>query len=97
MPKAVPLPPPLLAAVSLRRFAGVSLEGVEGLGLFPPPSRGVSAGFCGCFGEPAALAFTSAGAAATLGQLTIFRMAVSSSLKISAPSRDGRFLIVPIA
>ena len=90
MPKAVPLPPPLLAAVSLRRFAGVSLEGVEGLGLFPPPSRGVSAGFCGCFDEPAASAFTSARAAASPGQLTILRMASSCALKISAPSRNGR-------
>ena len=97
----LPLPPPapLPRPVCMDCFRGVGLEGVEVLFLFlsPPTSRGVSAGFCGCFGEPAASAFTSAGAAASPRQLTILRIAVSSSLKISAPSRDGRFLIVPIA
>ena len=71
-------PPPRWAS-----FVGVCVEGVEGLGLFPLTSRGVSAGFCGCFGEPAASAFTSAGAAASPGQLTILRIAVSSSLNTS--------------
>ena len=82
--------PPLPRPSGLLRFAGVGLEGVEVLCLFPPTSRGVSAGFCGCFGEPAASAFTSAGAAASPGQLTILRMASSCSLRISAPSRNGR-------
>ena len=71
-------PPPRWAS-----FVGVCVEGVEGLGLFPLTSRGVSAGFCGCFGELAASAFTSAGAAASPGQLTILRIAVSSSLNTS--------------
>ena len=75
--------PPLPRPSRLGRFAGVCVEGVEGLGLFPLNWRGVSAGFCGCFGEPAASAFTSAGAAASPGQLTILRIAVSSSLNTS--------------
>ena len=79
-------PPPRWAS-----FVGVCVEGVEGLGLFPLTSRGVSAGFCGCFDEPAASAFTSARAAASPGQLTILRMASSCSLKISAPSRNRFF------
>ena len=92
----LPLPPlaPLPRPICMDGFRGVGLEGVEVLFLFlfPPASRGVSAGFCGCFGEPAASALTSAGAAASPGQLTILRIAVSSSLKISAPSLNGGFL-----
>ena len=75
--------PPLPRPSCLGFFAGVGVEGVEVLRLFPPTSRGVSAGFCGCFGELAASAFTSAGAAASPGQLTILRIAVSSSLNTS--------------
>ena len=73
------LPPPLRWA----SFVGVCVESVEGLCLFPLNWRGVSAGFCGCFDEPAASAFTSARAATSPRHLTILRIAVSSSLNTS--------------